>query len=242
MKFDARLTGEAAAVAQPHASTLERLPATVPRVDPERAREVAGAVRRRARLPACAAGAPHRPGAGRARPVVRGRGAHRGRGGLRPHRDPRAGRLPGRGAGRPAQAAPARQLAAGGRRRLPGDPAGPRCAAASRRRAAAARSSRSTPAPSPCRPRTCGAASAAAASACHWRWTACAGRTLSCAACSAAVTRRRRRRHAVCRRGRRRRRDAARRWMSNRARRCTPCSEPATSAASGAGRARRRPA
>jgi len=29
MKFDARLTGEAAAVAQPHASTLERLPATV---------------------------------------------------------------------------------------------------------------------------------------------------------------------------------------------------------------------
>ena len=100
-------------------------------------------------------------------------------------------RVPGRGAGAAAQAAAAAALAAGGRRVLPGDPAGARAPAPSRRCAApAGRADLRQRHRRPDRA-SCGAASRAAASACRWRWTACAAPEPSCARCSAATRARR---------------------------------------------------
>ena len=189
MKFEARLTGEASTLARPHAAMLERLPATLPRVDPDRAREVGDAVRRRARLPARAPRAPRRPAGGRARAPVRGGGARRDRSGLRPHRDAR--RRP-RSRTRRQAALRKRRLLARWRQEVDAVFQAIQPALDARLHPPTGRdgsSSRSTPAASRCRPSSCGAASAAGAFACRWRSTAPAGRTPSCAACSAAATR-----------------------------------------------------
>ena len=194
-----------------HAATLERLPATVHAFDPVELAEVADAVRRRARLPARAAGAPHRPAAGRAR-----RGCSRRSRASRSRRAATASRR----APRPrfqdeAQAVlRKRRLLAGWRQEVDAVFQAIQPALDARllsgRRAAPPDRPDSTPAPSPCRPTSCGAASGAAASASRWRSTARAGRTRSCAACSVSDAADAAGVGAVRRRRRRRRRHAAR--------------------------------
>ena len=190
MRFEARLTGEASTLARPHAPTLERLPATFHAsilIELEKWTTLFAAERAYQRallehLTGLPAAERERLFAAVARVEVEAgcdRIATQG-----------PGRLPGRGAGRPAQAAPADALAAGGRRGLPGDPAGARRPAPSRRRAAPAdrpdlRGQHRRPGRS-----SCGAASAGAACASRWRSTAPAARTRSFARCSAAATRR----------------------------------------------------
>ena len=174
MTFEARLTGEAAALARPHAAMLERLPATFHASILIELREVADAVRRRARLPARAAGAPGRPGRGRrAIACSPRRRADRSRGRLRSDRDAGAGRVPGRGAGAAAQAAAAR-------------PRGGRRSTRSSRRSSRRSTRRSTRADAPRRlvvqiygsgiavqaEQAVEPLQAAAASACRWRSTA----------------------------------------------------------------------